>query len=40
MQVNSRPWENLVVKWDDLESGHSEIISVVFNFDVFDDDLQ
>jgi len=40
MQVNSRPWENPVVKWNDLESGHNEIISVVFIFDVLDDDLQ
>jgi len=44
--LNYRPWENPVVKRDDLESGHNEIISTVlkntsylFIFDVFDDDL-
>ena len=44
MQI--RPWENPVVKCDDLESGHNEIISIalkntsyLFIFDVFDDDL-
>ena len=27
--LNHRPWENPVVKCDDLESGHNEIISTV-----------
>ena len=44
--LNYRPWEIPVVRCDDLESGHNEIISIVlkntsylFIFDVFDDDL-
>jgi len=46
MFLNYGPWENLVVKCDDLKSGHNEIIlillkntSYLFIFDVFDDDL-
>jgi len=44
--LNHRPWENPVVKSDDLESGHNEILSIVLknksyllNFDVFDGEL-
>ena len=44
--LNYRPWEISVVKGDDLESGHNEIISIVlkntsylFIFNVFNDDL-
>jgi len=44
--LNYQPWENLVAKGDDLESGHYKIISTVlkntsslFNFSVFNDNL-